>query len=397
MKIWLSMLLCWVMMGTAQAQTSSPVRQLLGPARSSAQLTARLARVVDSAHVAGLSVLVLNRGRIVYEQFFGTKDRRTGEAFGPETVSYAASLTKPVTAYLCLRLVDQGVVALDTPVYRYLKRPITAYEKWQDLAQDPAFARVTIRMLLSHSAGLPILRGFYGPKLETIAEPGTRFFYSNEGYNLLGTVLEERTGLDLQTLAEQELFGPLDMSHTSFVWQPRFAADRAVAHDQAGKVLGFEQRLRARGAGSMVTTPRDYAAFLRQVLARKGLSRQLYRLVFTSQIKVTSPRGWGPGRDSTARQPDPLAKAWGLGWGLFTSRYGPAFWHGGHAEGWQNLCVAYPKKRLAVVLLSNSDNFQAVGAQLLRSCLGDADAPLEWAGYSPAPRPAGSSSTNSRK
>jgi len=388
MKIWLRILLGCLLCVPGRAQPVPTVRHLHGRPLAANQLTARLTWVVDSAQVTGLSVLVLDRRRVAYEQYFGTKDRRTGEPLDPETVSYAASLTKPVTAYLFLRLVDRGIMALDTPVYRYLKRPIAAYEKWQDLAQDPAFRRITARMLLSHSSGLPILRELYAPRLATIAPPGTRFFYSNEGFNLLGLVLEERTGLALQPLAERELFGPLRMAHTSFVWQPRFAANRAVAHDQAGEVLGYQQRLSARGAGSLVTTPRDYATFLGHVLARKGLSRRLYRQVFAPQMAITSPRGWGPRRDSTARLPDPQRKAWGLGWGLFTSHYGRAFWHGGHADGWQNFCVAYPRKKLALILLSNSDNFEPVADQVLRACLGDADAPLEWSGFGEAARPA---------
>ncbi|GAA4350067.1 hypothetical protein GCM10023185_07400 [Hymenobacter saemangeumensis] len=381
MKTYFATLIFWLISLTSPAQGSLVVRHLRGAGIPADQLTNQLTRVVDSAGVAGLSVLVLDHGRVVYEQYFGTKDRSTGQPLDRETVSYAASLTKPLAAYLFLRLVDQGVLALDTPVCRYLKQPIGAYEKWQDLAQDPAFARITARMLLSHSSGLPILRGFYGEKLATIAPPGSRFFYSNEGYNLLGVVMAEKTGLDLQTLAQREVFGPLAMARTSLVWQPQFAANRAVGHDFAGKGLGAQQRSSPRAAGSMVTTPTDYAAFLRQVLAGKGLSRKAYREYLRPQVAVTSQRGWGPRRDSLARQPHPQALAWALGWSVFTSKYGPAFSHGGHADGWQNLALSYPRKKLALLLLSNSDNFEGVAAQVLRRCLGDADAPLEWAGY----------------
>ncbi|MVN77808.1 serine hydrolase [Hymenobacter sp. HMF4947] len=393
LKTMLHLLLGCLACATALAQPAT-VRHLKGRSISADQLTAGLARVVDSARVTGLSVLVLQGRRVAYEHYFGTKDSRTRAPFDAETISYAASLTKPVTAYVFLRLVDQGVFALDTPVYRYLPRPIAAYEKWHDLALDPSFRRITARMLLSHSAGLPVLRDIYGPQLATIAPPGTRFFYSNEGFNLLGTVMEEHTGLPLQTLAERELFGPLHMTHTAFVWQERFAGNHAVGHDPAGKALGYQLRTSARGAGSMVTTPRDYAAFVRHVLARKSLSRQLYRQYFGAQIAVTSQRGWGPRRDSLLRQSDPARKAWGLGWGLFASPYGPAFWHGGHYPGWQNLCVCYPQRGLAVILLSNSDNFEPVADRVLRLCSGDAAAPLEWSGFfdaAPAASAVGSS------
>lgn len=385
MKTHLGILFCCLLSPAALAQPGPVVRHLRGAGIPAGALTSRLTRLVDSARIAGLSVLVLDNGRVAYEQYFGTKDRQTGQPPDRETISYAASLTKPLAAYLFLRLVDQGVLALDTPVHRYLRQPIGTYPKWQDLAQDPAFGRITARMLLSHSSGLPILRGFYGEKLATIAPPGSRFFYSNEGFNLLGFVMEQQTGLDLQVLAQREVFGPLGMAHTSLVWQPRFAANRAVGHDFAGNVLGAQQRSSPRAAGSMVTTPTDYAAFLRQVLAGKGLSRKAYREYLRPQIAVTSQRGWGPRRDSLARQPHPQALAWGLGWSLFNSKYGPAFSHGGHADGWQNLCLNYPRKKLSIILLSNSDNFEPVADRILRLCLGDADAPLEWAGLLDAP------------
>ncbi|WP_345054614.1 serine hydrolase domain-containing protein [Hymenobacter glaciei] len=376
----LHLLLGCLFSATALAQPTT-IRHLKGPPITADALTAGLARVFDSAHVAGLSVLVLAGSEVAYEHYFGTKDSRTHQPLDAETISYAASLTKPVTAYIFLRLVEQHVFALDTPVYRYLRHPIADYPKWQDLARDPAFRRITPRMLLSHSSGLPVLRDMYGPRLATIAPPGTQFFYSNEGFNLLGAVMEERTGLPLQTLAEREVFGPLHMNHTGFVWQARFAGNHAVGHDAAGTAIGYQLRISARGAGSMVTTPRDYAAFVQHVMARQGLSRKLYRQYFGRQISVTSQRGWGPRRDSLARQPDPQRKAWGLGWGLFRSPYGPAFWHGGHATGWQNLCVCYPRQKYTIILLSNSDNFERAADRVLRLCSGDTAALLEWSSF----------------
>lgn len=381
-------LLCCLLIGAglrAQSPRPMPIRRLAGGPVTAGQLTARLARLVDSARIAGLSVLLLQDGRPVYEQYFGVRDRRSGQPLTPETVSYAASLTKPVATYLFLRLVDQGVFALDTPAYRYLPRPVGAYEKWQELARDSAFRRITPRMLLSHSAGLPVLRGLYGPVLATIAPPGTRYFYSNEGFNLLGTLMEERTGQTLQQLAEQHIFGPLGMRRSSFVWQDAFAGNVAVAHDGRGTVLGYQQRRSARAAGSMVTTPRDYAAFLQQVQARRGLSRRLYRQMLAPQVVVGSRRGWGPLRDSLRQAPDPARLAWGLGWGLFESRYGRAFWHGGHADGWQNFSVSYPRRQTSLVLLSNSDNFERVAGQILRLCLGVEPPALEWSGYNDQP------------
>ena len=176
MKTWLRILFGCLLCATGRAQPAPTVRHLHGQPLAANQLTARLAWVVDSAQVTGLSVLVLDRRRVAYEHYFGTKDRRTGEPLDPETVSYAASLTKPVSTYLFLRLVDQGIMALDTPVYRYLKRPIAAYEKWQDLAQDPAFQRITARCCSATARDYPSCASCTDPDWRPLPRPAPGFF-----------------------------------------------------------------------------------------------------------------------------------------------------------------------------------------------------------------------------
>lgn len=322
---------------------------------------------------------------IIYRNSFGVKNRETGEQFTDSTVSYAASLTKPLFSYLFLKLVDKGVFELDKPVYTYLKNPVAAYEKWKDLDKEPDFKRITARMLLSHSSGLPVLRYLYGDSntLTLVNKPGKALYYSNEGMNLLGFIVEERTGKDLQSLCKEYIYDPLGMKHTAMVWQKEFNTDFAVGHDKDGKVLGAQKRTSPRAAGSMVTTPTDYSLFISDVLSKKGLSGKLYNEMFSPQIKVTSRRGFGPLRDSltTKSEFSQIQLAWGLGWGLFKTPYGKAFFHGGHTEGWQNYCVTYPDKDISVILLSNSDNFELAAGSILETAIGDTYSPLRWLGY----------------
>ncbi|MDF2193015.1 serine hydrolase domain-containing protein [Paraflavitalea sp. CAU 1676] len=371
---------------TGSAPVTEPVPMLNGrKTTSTEELTKKIKAIADAQKLTGLSMVVVKNNVIIYRNYFGVKNQQTGEPFTDNTVSYAASLTKPLFTYLFLKLVDKGVFELDKPVYTYLKQPIGEYPKWKDLEKQPEFNKVTARMLLSHSSGLPVLRYFYGDSttLTLINKPGKAMYYSNEGMNLLGFIVEEHTGKGLQALCSEYIYEPLGMKHTAMVWQKEFEADYAVGHDKDGKVIGAEKRTSARGAGSMVTTAGDYGLFVADVLGKKGLSSALYAQMLSPQIRVTSKRGFGPLRDSLTDKSEfrSIDLSWGLGWGLIKTPHGKAFFHGGHSEGWQNYCVSYPEKGISVILLSNSDNFEGAAGKILETTIGDTWSPLKWLSY----------------
>jgi CubicO group peptidase (beta-lactamase class C family) len=363
------------------AQHSQLIKRLDGTAISPAELTKTIRSIVDTSGIAGLSVVIIANDQFAYQQVFGNRNRQTNLPLDDTTAMYAASFTKPVSAYLFLKLCDQGIFALDTPLVKYLKKPIGDHEKWHELANDSLFDRVTARMILSHSSGLPILRMLYGDKLRFIATPGASFYYSNEGMNLLGSVIEEYTGTKLETLARENVFSPLGMKHTSMIWDPSFEKNYALGYDRSNNVIGMGKRSSAKAAGSMTTIASDYAIFVRALMDQKGLSQKFFRQMMSPQIPVTSKKGFGPERDSLAENWIQRHLSWGLGVGLFPSQYGPAFFHAGHDAGWQNYFVAYPEKNIAIILMSNSSNFEAHAAEILNACIRDKSSPLQWLGY----------------
>jgi CubicO group peptidase (beta-lactamase class C family) len=345
-------------------------------------LEQRLTRLVDSAKIAGLQVAIVNHNKVVYSSSFGYKDIENKKKLNDSTVMYAASLTKPVSAYIFMRLVDKGIFNLDQPVYTYLKKPIVEYAKWKDLAEDTAsFNRITPRMLLSHSSGLPVLRQLYGNKVNLIAKPGEKFYYSNEGINLLGFMIEEFTGKKLEVIAREEVFGPLQMNNTGMIWEKNFEDNFSYAYFKDGTKYGSERRESSRAAGSMSTTANDYAQFMINLMKEKGLSASSYRQMFEPQIMVKSKRGFGPLKDSITSENDAISLAWGLGVGLFDSPFGKAFFHTGHGDANQNYAVAFPEMGTAVIILSNSENFEKSNAQILKLCIGDTYSPLRWLGH----------------
>jgi CubicO group peptidase (beta-lactamase class C family) len=380
-KIGITVLFLFPFLGLNAQSPVNKVKKIDGLSIASTELESGIQHIVDAAKIMGLSVVVVQNNQVAYQHFFGLKNNNTQLPPTPETIWYAASFTKPVMAYLCLKLVDRGQLDLDKPVAGYLKKTIAEYEKFNDLAQEPNFSKITLRQLLSHSSGLPILRGVYQEKLNLIAAPGNRFYYSNEGMNLLGLVIEEALGKNLQSLAKELVFDPLEMPHSGLVWQPSFESDYAVGHDANGDVIGAQKRTSPRAAGSMVTTALDYSKFMIALLQHRGLSKSSFKQMFSPQIAVGSKAGFGPNRDVFDDSFKSVNLSWGLGWALFQSPVGLGFFHSGNADGWQNFVVAYPKKKTALILMSNTNNFEAVAAQFLDLCIGDRYAPVQWLGY----------------
>ena len=206
----LLILTCVLCMHSVFAQQSARTQHLDGKSVSTGSITTRLQHLVDSVKIAGLQVAIINGNKTVWTGSFGYKDIENQQPLNDSTVMYAASLTKPVASYIFLRLAEKGIFSLDKPVHLYLKKPIGEYPKWKDLADDTAsFNLITPGMLLSHSSGLPVLRHLYGNKTNLIAKPGEKFYYSNEGINLLGFMMEEYTGRKLEDIAREEVFGPV--------------------------------------------------------------------------------------------------------------------------------------------------------------------------------------------
>ncbi|HEY0244732.1 MAG TPA: serine hydrolase domain-containing protein [Mucilaginibacter sp.] len=368
--------------GALFAQKAATIKQLNGKTVSTKVIEQRLTRIVDSAHIAGLQVAIINDNQIVWANSFGLKNTEKQTRLNDSTIMYAASFTKSVSAYLFLRLVDKGIFSLDKPVYQYLKNPVSSYPKWKDLGDDTvSFNKITARMLLSHTSGMPVMRAVYHDKVNLIAKPGERFYYSNEGMNFLGFVIEEYTGKKLDDLADEEIFKPLHMTHTSMIWDPAFEKNFSTAYFKDGRVYGSERRTESRAAGSMSTTATDYAKFVIALQTQYGLSKPLFTQMFTAQININSKKGFGPERDSLTNENKKIGLAWGLGAGLVKTPYGKAFFHTGHGDANQNYYIAYPAKGTAIVMLSNSENFEQAAQHILQATLGNTGSPLKWLGY----------------
>jgi CubicO group peptidase (beta-lactamase class C family) len=371
-------------------QSSGSLVMLDGTSVPVEDVETAIAQALDRGAVPGLSCAILNDGQIIYRRSFGYKDVDAGtEVDEPhpndeETVFAAASFSKTAFAYLVVLLAEEGIIDLDRPLHEYLSKPLPEYPAYADLEGDDRHKQITARIVLSHSTGFPNWR-FLTPdgKLSIMFPPGTRHSYSGEGIALLQMVVQEITGEDLEALAQERVFQPLGMGRSSYVWQEAFEDNHARPHDTYGRVRQLQKRFEPDAAGSMMTTAGDYAKLLGAILNAEGKRKASVDEILEPQIEIDSRQMSGPGvLEHTDRDRD-IGLSWGLGWGLFDTEHGRAFFHTGHDLGWQNYTVTYADQGIGVVLMSNSDNFEAVAPQLVEAAIGDRHSPFEWLGYPP--------------
>ncbi len=353
-------------------------RALTGEPRTAAAADSLVAALLTEHRLQALSAAVVQDGRIAWSAVAGEVAPGTPADTG--TVFRAASLGKPVFAYLVLRLADQGVLALDTPLADLLPRPLATFEHYRTLAVDPRHRALTARRILSQQSGLPNWNR-QGP-VPLLAQPGTVFWYSGEGYQLLQFVIEQRTGRTVEELAREQVFDPLGMTHSSYLWLPRFDGHFAVDTLLARHPILRRSREVAEVAGSFLTTAVDYARFLEAVLDGHGLSDEARGAMRTPQVAVRSASLFTlPGPESAAARA--MGLGWTVGWGRRESPLGPVLFHLGREGGCENYAVVFPERRMALVVLS-ARPLEAGGtftARLAEALIGDTLSPLDWLEY----------------
>jgi len=188
--------------------------------------TSSLEDVRREAEITGWSIVAIENGEVSDSYSGGTRSSETNPPVTEATVFDAESLTKPITAYIALKLAGEGVLDLD--------KPLAEYAAYPDAASDSRYLKITARMVLNHTAGFPNWRNG-AETLPVLFEPGQLFSYSGEGYVFLQHTLERITLKTLEDLGKIHVFEPFEMTSTSFVWQTAFQSKIAVG---SGGIFG---------------------------------------------------------------------------------------------------------------------------------------------------------------
>jgi CubicO group peptidase (beta-lactamase class C family) len=350
-----------------------------------AQIDREVERLIAAGKVHGLALALIREGRVVHVQAYGSRDISMQAPLKTDSVMYGASLTKAVFAYMVMQLVDERIIDLDRSIADYLPKPLPAYEKYADLAGDERWRKLTPRLLLSHRSGFPNFRFFTADgrfdehaKLYFAFDPGARYAYSGEGINLLQFVIEKGIGLDVGNEMQKRVFDRFGMTRTSMTWRADFAGNLAIGYDEDGKALGHKQRQGVRAAGSMDTTIADQARLVAGMLSGAGLDAHSRDERVRAQAPIHSTRQFPTLSERTTHDNDGIALAAGLGVVVYDSPLGKAWFKSGHDDGTNNLILAFPQAKTALVLLSNSSNGEGIFKYLVDAVFGPTCLPWFW-------------------
>ena len=377
---------------TSKAQ----IEKIDGSSISSSELTDKIESLISAAKVSGLSVVIFNENKPVYQKAFGYSNVEKKEVLTTENVFSGASLSKAVFAYLVAQLATEGTIDLDKPLQDYLEKPLPDYQfenerrSYHALKDDSRYEKITARMCLSHTTGFPNWRWLtresdFSPEGEIrfLVDPGVRYYYSGEGIQLLQFVIEQITGKGLEDLAQEKIFQPMKMEMTSYVARTKFEHKYCNGHSTEEKALKKNTTKTAIAAGSIQTTIEDYSTFIQHILQLIDDQSPITKLLFEPNIRIQSTTQFGYQAWIDTDENDSIELNYGLGWGLLKSPFGMGMFKEGHDEGFQHYSILFPEKNIGIVILSNSDNAESIFKELLETSIGDTYTPWKWERYIP--------------
>ncbi|MBN1137785.1 MAG: serine hydrolase [Anaerolineae bacterium] len=310
---------------------------------------------MKAGQVPGLALAAVQDGEIVYAQGLGVASVETGLPVTPDTLFRIGSITKPLTATAIMRLVQAGKLDLD--------RPVREYVPWLTFSDESAAERITLRLLLSHSAGLPTDHNPIGrrdpealeayvrdqiPTYRFIAPPGKLYSYANPGPRLAGYVAQVASGRLYTELMQDLVFDPLEMRRTIFDPTVAMTYPLAQSHDLAGDgALSVRHRFAedASGypSGFAISTVLDLAHFaLMQMNGGRFGGRQ-----------ILSPQSVAEMQAAQVDRYTTTDAAYGLGFFLDTYKGLRRVSHSGDISTFGSQLAMIPSAGVAVALLVN--------------------------------------------
>ena len=322
--------------------------------------------LTDETKVPGVSIAVIRGGEVAWYLGCGFADLESETEVTPQTIFNIGSISKTVAAWGLLSLVEDGKLALDVPVDRYLTR-------WRLPESEFDAAGVTLERLLSHTAGLS-LHGYPGfdpgqalPTIEAslggdtngsedvrlIHAPGSKWKYSGGGYTIAQLLVEEVTGERFAEFMRDAVFGPLGMEHSDYRWTEEIDRLAATPYDRNGEPIGGP-RFTAQAAASLQTSAEELARF-----AIAGMTK-------FSENPVLDPETIE--RMQVPMPPGP--EAYGLGYMVQEHEGFRTVGHGGSNRGWIARLTIAPETGDAIVILTNGSNGGRVTRPIEEAWLG---------------------------
>lgn len=321
------------------------IKTLSGKEITTAEIDEFLKAQMDSMNIKGISIAVINDGKVVYHRAFGLAgiaDACSLNMVNDQTLFQAASISKPVFAYFVMRMVDKGLLDLDTPLYKYLPYP--------DIEDDARYKLITARMVLCHKTGFPNWRPDYTGKLKLEFTPGTKYSYSGEGYMYLAKVIAHLTNTTLSNLDsvfQQEVCKPLNLKYAYFGLNDYVIKHLARGYDGNQIHEDIDFIMNFNSAGGLCTEAMSYANFLIAIMNNKGLKKESMEEMLKAQVEIPEDNNlrWDFGETE-----------YSLGFGRKISTDGVNFTHTGNNWGFSSSFMFNKEKKFGYVFLTNSNS-----------------------------------------
>ncbi len=330
----------------------------------------RISTLMEAYEIPGVSIALIKGGNTIWTKAYGYANLKNDRVMTTDTQFRVQSISKPITAWGVMKLAERGLIDLDKPVVSYITN-------WEFPPSSYQTENITIRQLLSHTSGMPLgdVLTIYSPRgkmpsLEDnlteeavlLNEPGTKFCYSNTGYNLLELLIEEVTGRDFAEYMENEILYPLGMQTASFNWRPDLTVP--VGYGLEGQAVP-PYVCPAKASGGLFASVGDIAAF-----ARGGMNHQQQQILGAESIKeLYTPISTELGFYSL------VFDGYGLGYYV---EYLPgnhmAVSHGGQGTGIMTHLHYVPDTGDGIVILTNSQRSWPFIAYILSDW-------AQWSGY----------------
>ena len=332
-----------VMTATVAPTTTNPILP---------QVDAMLNQLVEANQFSG-SVLIAQAGQVLVSKGYGLADQAQNLPNTPQTKFRLGSLTKQFTAVAILMLQAQGALDVQDPICNYLPDC------------PPAWQTITIHHLLTHTAGLPNFTDF--PDYEaskqlpttpeqTISrfqdkpldfEPGEGWNYSNSGYIVLGSIIEQASGQPYADFLQTHIFTPLGMTSTGYEDD---ASQLAIGYANGATVADVIDMSIPFAAGALYSTVEDLYLWDQALATEKLLPQALLDAMFTPWAAIPESNGLH----------------YGYGW-LVGEQFGhQVVGHNGSIEGFAASFMRFPNEQVVIIALSNlqATNPNAISQQL---------------------------------
>lgn len=311
---------------------------------------------MSEMRVPGVSLAVIHRANLAARRAYGVTDVATRKPVEHSAIFEADSMSKPVFAYVVLKLCEKGILGLDTPLSKYAPKPF--------LTGDPRLDLITPRHILAHTSGFPNWRSGDEP-IRIHFAPGSQYRYSGEGYYYLQSVITHLCGktftndcstfedglevcaTDISDFMRRNALEPFGMQDSGYLLSERQTKAKATGHSKDGERFApvaptGPSVTRYAAAGALCCTATDYANFMLEVLNPKKpdefrLKPETISEMLRPHVKVVNGA---------------FTSSWALGWqvqdnGLIN--------HGGDNKGFHSHALANPKSKSGFVVMTNGD------------------------------------------